>query len=496
MFWVYSTYLGKRLLSLLRTAILARILVPEDFGLFSFAVLVITYIEIVRGFGIREALIYNTGDHEDAADAAFWSNIAMGLAQFSVAFLAAPLAVRLIDDPRIVNLVRVLAFNFIFISLSQTHDTLLQKELKFRRRVMPDLASGIVFFIVAVALAYMGYGVWSPIIGNVAGSAARMVVLWSTMSWRPRFRLVWAKVRSLWSYGIHLLLFGLLGTAMEYADQSIIGVLLGAIQLGYFTIASRIPEMVIANLSLILTEVLFPIYTKLKDEREKLTEAYLKTTKYTAFATTGAAAGMAAVAPEMILVLFGNQWEPAIPLLQVLAFLGLALTIPWAAGDVLKAIGKPGVNTVLLATEALYTFPLIWFMTQRNPLAVTASTANLIAASIAAVVRLIVISRYLKFNPLIFFRVFVPSFLSGAVMYLVVTYWRWLISGMPNVVVLITSVVVGLAVYGSLMFVLEKKDILIAIELIRDMYRKRFIDDEDEDDLPVVPPVPANPEAK
>ncbi len=495
MFWVYAGYIGRRLFSLFRTAILARILIPEDFGLFSFAILIVTYLEIVRGFGIREALIYNTDDPEDAADAAFWSNIAIGTFQFILALLLAPLAVKLIDDPRIVDLIRVLSLNFILVSLSQTHDALLQKDLKFRRRFMPDLASSIVTFVVAIALAYLGMGVWSFAIGHIAGAAARTAVLWATLPWRPHFRLNWAKVRSLWGYGYHLLLFGLLGTAMEYADQSIIGVLLGAIQLGYFTIASKVPEMVIANFSLILTEVLFPIYTKLNDDRKKLTDAYLKTTKYTAFVTAGAAAGMAAVAPELILVFFGDQWEPAIPLLKVLSFLGLALTIPWAAGDAIKAIGKPGINTGLLVTEALYTFPMIWFMTQQNPLAVTASRANLIASSIAAVIRLLVVSYYLKFNPLIFFRLFIPSFLSAGVMYWVVNTWRTFVSGLPDVVVLITAVLVGVAVYCGILFVLERKDILEAFELLQKMYRSKF-GGGDEDDIPVSAPVPANSETE
>src|SRR2546430_924172 len=102
MIWAYASFFGGRLVTMLTTAILARLLVPQDFGVIGFAVVLLNFVEAARSFGVNEALIYNDNRVEDAADTAFILNVGIGFLQFSAAFLLAPLVVHLIDDPRIV----------------------------------------------------------------------------------------------------------------------------------------------------------------------------------------------------------------------------------------------------------------------------------------------------------------------------------------------------------------------------------------------------------
>ncbi len=464
--WSYVVYFGSRLFTLVSTAVLARLLVPDDFGLIGYALLLLNFIDATQDFGIKDALIYSSERQNDTADSAFLMNIGIGLLQYGLAFVLAPLSLHLVDDPRIVPMLRVMSLAFVFNALGNTHDALLQKELLFKQRYLPDLYSAVIKGIAAIILAALGFGVWSLVSSHVIGAAVRMFGKWILCSWRPRFRFFMDRARMLWGYGVYILLFNVLGVALEQADQMFIGLLLGETQLGYYSIAARVPEMILINFSLVLTKVIFPAYAKLKEDRGRLIEGFLTTTKYTAFVTVPIGLGIVAIAPEMVPVVFGPQWEPAIILVQVLALLGMVATLPWSAGDVFKALGRPDISTKLLLIEGLYTFPLIWVMTSRTPLAVTASFANLLALMITTVLRLGLASRFLAFSPRRYIGTFRSAFVGGGIMFVVVMLWRSLVSEWSALAILATTIPLGGLVYLALLWALERDEVLNAWDMI------------------------------
>lgn len=459
MIWAYTAFFAGRVFTLASTMILARLLLPEDFGLVGFALIVLNFVEVIRSFGINEALIYNDERLEDTRDTAFWINTVVGVGQFMAVAALAPLAASLFGSPLAPDVLKVMALAFIFEGVGQAHSALLQKELRFRKRFMPDLISALIKGVFAIALAALGFGVWSLAFSHVVGALVRTAVVWLNAEWRPRFKFFWGRAQSLWNYGVHLLLFNLLAVGLDQADQLVIGVLLGPAQLGYFSIAYKLPDLVTANFSLILTRVLFPIFAKIKDDREKLIQSFLTTTRYTAIVTFAAGFGLFAVAPVLIPVLYGDQWDQAIPLMQVLALLGVGVTLPWAAGDVLKAIGRPDIPTKLLVIEALYTFPLIWGAGALTGLAIAASSANLIASLVAAGIRLWLIARILKFPLGRIFMVFRGPLAGAAVLLLSVQGWYALAVGQPQLVILIGAVACGGIAYVVALALFERATI-------------------------------------
>jgi PST family polysaccharide transporter len=472
-FWAYSSNLGGQLLTLGTSAILSRILIPEDFGLIAFALLFLAFLEAVRSFGVNDALIYTSEKVEEAADTVFIINVVLGISQFLLAVLLAPLLVYTFDDPRIVAVAQMIALTLVIDGFTQTHDALLQKELEFRRRFLPDLIGVVIKGIVSIALALSGAGVWSLVFGTLIGSLARTITKWRMLKWRPRFRFYMDRARALWDYGMHVLMFHVLNIALEQADQLMIGVLLGQLQLGYYSIAMRIPEMVISNLSLMLTRVLFPSYAKMKSDIKQLTQGFVATTRYTAFVTVPIGLGISAVAPELVPVVFGNQWGPAVPLVQVLAIMSTVATLPWSAGDVLKALGRPDISTRLLLIEAVVTFPLIITLVSQTRLAIMAAVANLISLTFAAVLRLGVITRFVDLRPIDFFHIFKAPFLSGAIMYAAVTGWRVLTDSWAPELTLITAILVGVISYTLPMWILEREPIMQAYDTLSSTIRSR-----------------------
>lgn len=507
MMWAYIVFFGGKLVTLGVTAYLARLLDVEAFGLLAFALVLLTFFEAAQDFGINDALIYNTEREEDTANTAFWMNVSIGIAQYAIIFFLAPLALNLpqegggAPDPTIVSVLRFMGLVFVINSLGSTHDGLLQKELEFRKRYIPEFLSAVIKGVASIILAMLLQNVWALVWGHLIGATVRTFSKWYLMPFRPKFVFFVERARALWSFGSHILVFSLFSIALDQADQAAISILIGITQLGFYSIAVKIPEMVIANFSLVLTRVLFPIFAKMKDDIPRLTESFLATTQYTTFVTVPAGLGMAAVAPELVAVVFGEQWLPSIGLLQALALLGMGATLPWTAGDMFKAAGRPDIQTKLLFVEAVYSFPMIIAAAVITREAFWASTANMLAVMITAVVRLTLASRFLKFSPVRYIRVFRTPFLAGGVMVIAVEAVRWLTSPLPfivttshegmllaervpmmplpNTLTLGLSILAGIAVYLPLLWLLEKNNLKDARTLLKDALRK---DDDDDDD--------------
>jgi len=174
-----------------------------------------------------------------------------------------------------------------------------------------------------------------------------------------------------------------------------------------------------------------------------------------------------------VAVVFGDQWGPTIVLLQVLALMGTVSTLPWSVGDALKAIGRPDIATRLLVVESLYTFPLIILLVSQTNMAVSAAIANLISLSITAVLRLAVATRFLPVTLGDFARIFRSPFIAAAVMFALVTGWRQLVAGGSNILILASSVLVGVVSYSAVLLLLEREELLSAARFLLDIVRGR-----------------------
>lgn len=494
--WAYGVFFAGRLFTLVTTAVLARLLLPDEFGLLGYALILLSLIDATQDFGINDALIYNTEREDDTANTAFWMNVGVGVGQYALIWLLAPLALQLpasgTSNPIIVDVLRVFGLVFLINALGSTHDGLMQKHLAFRDRYLPEFFSAVIKGVASIVLALILQNVWALVWGHIIGALVRAAAKWSLMPFRPQFAFSTKRARFLWGFGASLVVINVMTVVLDQADQAATSLFIGVTQLGFFTIAVKIPEMVIANFSLVLTRVLFPVFTKLKDDTAQLTDAFLMTTQFTALVTIPAGLGIAAVAPELVLSVFGGQWVPAVGLVQALALLSMATTLPWSAGDALKAVGRPDITARLMFAEMLYTLPLVFAVGYITREAYWTSMSNVVAVLITAGLRLWVTSRYFGYGVGRYWRVFRTPLIAGTVMVGAVQLVRWVASDLPMIVAtsnprlrlvlnpifpypatLIACVLVGIAVYVPLVWFLEQDTLLRAREFVRGALRPR-----------------------
>ena len=348
--WNVAAYVSGRLILLVSTIATARLLEPEDFGLLGLAIAITTFLDAFNAFGLPTAYVYfaRHGDADDdrIAHTTFSLSMAIGVLLTLATIAGSPLAAWFYDESRVTAILATLALGFVILSIGSVHDARLRLQLDFRRRFYAELGKNLAKGLGAIGLAVAGLGVWSLVLGHLLGSIAFTVTLLVVERWRPRFVIDRALAGQMLRYGAQMASVGLLSLAATNVDYVIIGRRLGPEPLGFYTVAFRLPSLAIRGTSAFVSQVVFSAFAKLADDAAALRSALLRSMRLMAYGTVPVSLGLATVAPAAVTALFGSTWEPSGPLARILALYSLLWVLVYNAGDVYKAIGRPGLLTV------------------------------------------------------------------------------------------------------------------------------------------------------
>ncbi len=459
--WNYAAFLVSKGLLFVATLILARILTPAEFGLVGMALLVITALDILRDAGIGAALIYRQRDGQPAANLAFLLSTGIGAALFLLNWLLAPLATQFFKTSSpseaaiVVSLLQVLGLSLFFAGLGSTQDALLQKEIDYRRRMIPEVGRTAIKGLLQVGLALAGWGVWSLVIGQVVGEAGATLLLWRVSSWRPTREFNRALLRPIISYGSQIMMVGGLGWLVADVDYLIIGVLLGDAPLGLYTLAFRIPELIIRNLAQAVSNVAFPVAARFQDDKATLREAYLRMQHYMMIILAPLGFGLFAVSPALIHALFPPRWEPAIPVMQILSIYMLFGGISHWPGVVYKAIGRPDILNALSFLKVVLLAPTLWWCAQNYGI-LGVAWGQLAIRALTILIDMWVVARFVDLNMWANLRLLAPSLTAGALMAVCVRGVFLLDPTEHSLAVLALAIVAGAGVYTGLVWLLDR----------------------------------------
>jgi lipopolysaccharide exporter len=341
--WQSVSFFGGKVLLLVATIVLARVLTPEEFGLVSLALVVIGFIDVIADLGVSQALIYFPASRR-RTNAALVTTVTLGAMVAVTLALAAPVVGEQLNQPDTVPLLRLLAVALFAGSVGVVPDTLLRKSLDFRRRVPVQLSLSGTRGILAIVLALTGFGVWALAIAQVVAECVSAVVAWSMVDYRPG-RDVWRVNRQTFSelfrFGLPTALNGLLSNLVLNIDYVIVGRVLGATQLGLYTLAFRVPEMLIVAVFQIVSTVAFPAYSKVSNNLARVRRGYLRVVRLQSSYGLLMGGLLCVLAPLVITVAFGPEWASSTKAMQALAIYAAFRSLGMGVTDLLKGIGRP-----------------------------------------------------------------------------------------------------------------------------------------------------------
>ncbi|MGY1636649.1 oligosaccharide flippase family protein [Geodermatophilus sp. SYSU D00742] len=343
------------------TVVLARLLAPEEFGLVALSLVLITYAEAFADAGVAQALVYLPRTRENLR-AALLSSVVAGVGLVLAAMAAAPAIASFFDRPDVTPLARLLALSLLAASLGALPESLLRRDLRFRRLTVSTVARVVVTGAVSIALATAGLGAWALAWGTVAGSLVYAVANWLLLPQRPDLAIWRATRRDLGrvlGYGLPVAGSNLLSRLIFNVDYLVIGSILGATALGYYTLAFRIPELLVINVFFVLSAVAFPMFSRLQGDLARMRSAYLFSVRLHSLYGICAGVGLAVVASLVVPVVFGPRWEPAVASLVPLALYAACRSIGVGANEVYKALGRPGLALSLSVVRLAVLVPAL-----------------------------------------------------------------------------------------------------------------------------------------
>jgi O-antigen/teichoic acid export membrane protein len=352
--WTVLSFAATKVVALGATLVLARLLVPTDFGLISLAVLVIGALGVFNDLGLGGALIVGGRQTPEAEGTMLTVMLAMSGIGGLLVIVAAPFAAELFGDERLRWVLIGLSPTVLFGGFSWFYETLLQRELEFRLQFVARILQTVVFSIASIGLAVLGLGVWSLVIGHVGGWAVYTVALVAFAPYRPRPRFEHASAKRALVEGRGFMFQGALAFAQQNTDYFAIGRLLGPAQVGFYSLAYRLGELPYRGVAEPVARVTFPGFARMRQRSEEVAGAYCSALRMVTLIACPIGVLVSAAAGPLVDFLFGAKWAPMTGALVVLGIWGAIQPVETTAGWFLNACGRAGA---LATVSASFLFP-------------------------------------------------------------------------------------------------------------------------------------------
>ncbi len=338
--WSAFESMGNQIAQVAVFLVLARLLKPVDFGVFALASTFVSLIQLFSNLGLNPAVVQRHEIDPEHLDTVFWTTFGIGILLMAISFIGAGLVADLFSEPQLKPVIQWLSPSFIFQACSGLQYALLERNLRFRSIATRSLLSNFLGGAVGIGMAILGNGVWSLVGRQLVSTLIGLLALWAASDWRPRSRFSLRHLRDLLSFGASITVGTILDFANRRSSDFIIGYFLGPIQLGYYSVASRL--LLMTNQALFETgyKVAWPIFSQLQKEPERLLRAFATASRITNLVAFPIFMGFFALAPELIAAVFGDKWLSSAPVLQILALGGVAQTHFQLSTSVTSAIGK------------------------------------------------------------------------------------------------------------------------------------------------------------
>jgi lipopolysaccharide exporter len=394
--WMLALRLADRGLGLVSTMILARLLVPEDFGLVAMATVLLGMVEIMSTFSFDLALIQNQKTERRHYDTAWTFNVIFGAAT-SVVFSALALpAAHFFGDPRVESIVYVLAAGAFVQGFLNIGVIAFRKDLDFRKEFTLLAVQKLIAIGFTLALAYALRSYWALVLGIVTSKAIGVLMSYAMHPYRPRFGLGGA--RDLMRFSSWMLLNNIVMFAAIKGYDLIMGRIAGAQGLGLYSVAYEISNLPTTEVIFPVSRAMFPGFSRLAHDAGRLRTVFLRVAALTALITVPAGAGIAVLAEPVVRLLLGDQWMQATTLIRILAIYGVMRALLSGTGDVYLALGVPRLVALANLPHLLVGWPLMIYLFDRYGIE-GAAWAVLCASAFGMTLNISLVLRVLHLRP-------------------------------------------------------------------------------------------------
>ena len=448
--------MGERLLgqgvSFVVSVVLARLLVPDDYGLIALTTVCLNLANVFIISGFSTALIQKKDADERDFSTIFYCSQICSILLYGVLYLAAPLVAAFYERTELIRLLRVFALLLPLSVYNNIQNAYIARHMQFRKTFTASIISSVVSGTVGIVMAYLGFGVWALVVQSMTNSVVNTIVLCFTVPWHPTRTFCADSAKKMMNYGSRVLLADLSGTFFSELRSLIIGRVYTSADLAFYSKGQQLPTLITTNLSNTIIAVMFPALSNESDNLEQVKQMTKRSMKVLSFTMVPCMMGLAAVMEPLILLLFTDKWAQTIPYGQVLSLSYCIAMFTTLSLQVLKAIGRSDVVLKLEFIKKPVYVLLLVIGVKINVFAI--AFTMLVYDCYGTMVNMSQLKKYIGYSLREQFRDLMPAFALGIAMAAVVL----LIPMFDSLILtLAVKVLAGVAVYagGAALFKVE-----------------------------------------
>lgn len=466
--WRFAERSGAQVVSFIVSIVLARILLPEDYGTIALVTVFTSILQVFVDSGLGTALIQKKDADDLDFSSVFYFNFVVCLILYAGMFIASPYIALFYNDITLTSVIRVLSLTIVISGVKGIQQAYVSRNMLFKRFFYSTIGGTIFSAFLGIGMAYAGLGVWALVAQQLSNTAIDTIILWITVKWRPRKAFSWKRLRILLTFGWKLLISALLDTSYNNLRNLIIGKLYSSADLAFYNQGDKFPKVIVTNINTSIDSVLLPTMSSAQDDKERVKQMTRRAIKTSTYVMAPLMMGLAFCAEPIVRIVLTDKWLPCIPFLRIFCITYMFWPVHTANLNAINAMGRSDwflkleiIKKIMGMTILLST---MWF-------GVMAMAYSLLLSSVLSQIinswpnRILLGYGYLEQV-----RDFAPGILLAVGMGICVYCIGFL--PLPIVVTLVIQIIVGVAIYIIVSALMKLEEFEYLLEMVKSFLKK------------------------
>lgn len=471
MIWKFMERICAQVVSLIVSIVLARILMPDDYSIVSIVTIFFIFCNVFISGGLNTALIQKKDADVEDYSTVLHTSMFVALILYMVMFFLAPSIANLYSKQILIPVIRIMSLTFFINAFKSVLSAYTSSNLQFKKFFFSTIVGTIISAFVGIYMAINGYGAWALVAQQMTNSLLDTLILYLTTKYRIIFKVSFKKLKSLFSYGWKIFVSSIISVIYDQINPLIVGVKYTSKDLAYYSKGQSYPGLINSTISDTLQSVLFPIMSKVQDNKEmvlSVTRKYIKVASYVIFPMM---IGLFSVSDIFVEVVLTEKWLPIVPYIQIFCFSYMLNIIQVGNLQAIKAIGRSDITLILeIVKKGFYFIIIILFVIlSKNPIVLALS--SIVCTVFATVVNTYPNRKLLGYKYKYQLNDLLPNLIISIIMGIVVYLIKYI--QISKVLILILQVFIGIIVYILLSKFTKNENLYYLIDYVRSYFRKR-----------------------
>ena len=338
--WRFAERCGAQLVTFIVSIVLARILMPEDYGTVALVTVFTTIMQVFVDSGLSTALIQKKDADDLDFSSVFYFNFVVCIILYLIMFFAAPVIASFYNIPELTPIVRVISLTIVISGVKGVQQSYVSRNMLFKRFFYATLGGTIFSAFLGIAMAYAGFGVWAIVAQQLSNTAIDTLILWITVKWRPKLMFSWERLKGLLGFGWKLLCSALLDTGYNNLRNLLIGKIYSSSDLAFYNQGDKFPKLIVSNINTSIDSVLLPAMSNEQDSRDRVKSMTRRSIMVSCYIMAPLMIGLACCASNIVTVVLTEKWLPCVFFLQIFCITYMFYPIHTANLSAINALGR------------------------------------------------------------------------------------------------------------------------------------------------------------